>query len=62
MLEALTVEEKIVIQLTAELWNAIASLGNHHLSDMKEHERDIHDIQSRVMARLARRVHPEIFR
>ena len=58
----LTDAEMAVLLLTAQLWNALCALGDHHPSDMEEHQRDIHDVQSRVMARLARRRHPEFFR
>ena len=58
---AMTDGELLVLRLTAELYNAIHALGDHHPSDMDELARDIHSIQARVMARLARRVHPEVF-
>jgi hypothetical protein len=58
---SLSDEEKHVIALSAELWNAIFALETYHPSDIHEYARDIHDIQSRVMARLARRANPELF-
>lgn len=53
--------ELAALTLTADLWNSLSALGDHHPSDMAEHQRSIHDIQARVMARLARRVHPAFF-
>lgn len=58
----LTEQELRVIDMTADLWNAIALLGGHQPSDMGEFERDIHSIQHRVMARAAIRAHPVVFR
>lgn len=57
----LTDQEKEVLRLSAELYNAIALLPDKHPEDMKETEIDIHRIQNRVMARVASRAHPEIF-
>lgn len=51
-----------VLALTANLWNELHALGEHLPFDLAEHLRDIHDIQQRVMARLARRAHPSFFR
>lgn len=58
----LTEAELRVIDMTAELWNAFLDLGDNQFSDREEMARDIHDIQQRIMARLARRLHPEKFR
>ena len=57
-----TPSEMAVLELTASLWNALCELGDHHPSDMAEHERDVHSIQNRVMARVARRANPDFFR
>lgn len=58
----LTDDELRIIDMTADLWNAFLDLGDHHPSDRDEMARDIHDIQQRIMARLARRLHPKKFR
>lgn len=58
----MTDEEKAVIEMTAALFNAIHALGDHHPCDMGEYTRDVHNIQNRVMARVAARAHPEVFR
>lgn len=57
----LTLQERQVLDLTAELWNAFAALPDKHPSDAAEMQRDIHDIQNRIMARAARRNEPEFF-
>lgn len=57
----LTDEELRVLELSAQLYNAIFALGDHHPSDMDELAIDIHRIQNRVMARLAVRAHPNFF-
>ena len=58
----LTQAERGIINLTAELWNATSALPDQHPCDLNELQRDIHNIQNRIMARLARRAHPEVFR
>jgi hypothetical protein len=50
-----------VLDLTAQLWNAFLDLPDRHPSDAEEMAHDIHNIQHRVMARLAVRTHPELF-
>lgn len=57
----MTPEEKKIIDLTAELWNLLIDLPDPHQWDNQEHMHDIHSIQNRVMARVARRDHPEVF-
>lgn len=57
----MTEEEKRVLALTAELWNALIALPAPHGHDNAEHMRDIHDIQNRLMARVARRTNRELF-
>jgi len=47
--------------MTADLWNAIADLGGLHRCDLEETARDIHNIQNRIMARVAKRAHPDVF-
>lgn len=56
----MTEEEKRILALTAELWNALISLPAPHGFDGAEHMRDIHDIQNRLLARVARRTNPEL--
>lgn len=58
---SLTEQEKIVLATTASLWNQLNALPPPHRHDREEHMRDIHNIQNRIMARLAVRSHPEIF-
>lgn len=58
----LTPAERTAINLTAQLWNTASQLPDQHPSDVAELQADIHAIQNRIMARLARRRHPEIFR
>jgi hypothetical protein len=61
---ALTEAELKVIELTADLWNAYVALAvsDRLPSEREEMARDIHSIQQRIMARSARRAHPDIFR
>ena len=58
----MTDDEKRVLELTALLWNAFIALPDRHPADAEEMQRDIHNIQHRVMARVAVRAHPEFFR
>ncbi|GEM_PF-5709516 len=51
----LTTAETDVLDMSSELWNAIVHLSDHHPADLAETARDIHNIQNRVMARVARR-------
>lgn len=57
----LTNEEKRIIEMTAELWNALLALPEYHPNDMPENARDIHCIQNRVLSRAARRDHGMLF-
>lgn len=43
--------ENKVLDLTAQLWNAILELEELHPHDNSEHMRDIHNIQNRILAR-----------
>lgn len=52
----MTKEEQDILNMTADLWNAILDLPVLHPLDMKETQRDIHNIQHRIMARKAYRV------
>lgn len=58
----LTKEELAILDMTADLWNAFLALANHHPADAGETALDIHRIQNRIMARGARRDHPDVFR
>ncbi|MNG19166.1 hypothetical protein D3C84_1032980 [compost metagenome] len=59
---SLTQQEKRILALTAELWNALIRLPDRGHSDNSEDERDIHDIQNRLLARVARRTDSELLR
>lgn len=61
-LNGITDKERTALSLAAALWNVLIEMGEHSESDMQEHQRDIHDIQHRVMARVARRLNPDFFR
>lgn len=56
-----TDEEKRVLELTAQLWNAWIMLPGSHPFDAAETEHDIHNIQNRIMARVAVRTNPLLF-
>lgn len=56
----LTPAERNVISIAAQLWSAASQLPDQHPREIAELHRDIRDIQNRVMARLARRRHPEM--
>lgn len=58
----MTDEEKRIFTLSAELWNALIALPKMHPCDNAEHMRDIHNIQNRLLARVAQRANPEEFR
>lgn len=47
----LTEQERAVMALTAQLYEALRNLPAQHSHDMSEYVRDIHDIQNRIMAR-----------
>ena len=47
----LTEQERIAIELTAKLYEALRNLPAQHSHDMGEYVRDIHDIQNRIMSR-----------
>jgi hypothetical protein len=52
----LTDKEMELISLTAKLWNKFLKLPSIHPSDNREMERDIHNIQNRILSRLTVRV------
>ena len=58
----MTEAEKRLLQMTADLWNAFLDLPDRHPSDAEETQRDIHNIQNRIMARCAVRSCPDLFR
>jgi hypothetical protein len=57
----LTMSERNLIQSLGNCYNSFCSLDNHHPNDTEEFARHIHVLQRQVMARLARREHPETF-
>ncbi len=57
----LTDQEKQLISMTAEIWNKFCELPVIHPNDAAEMGRDLHDIQHRIMARAAARLHPDLF-
>lgn len=57
----LTEQEKEILSKTADIWNSFLELPDFHPSDRQEMARDIHNIQNRIMARLAQRVHRDFF-
>lgn len=60
----MTASEMDLINRTADLYKALEELEwktPGHPEDLAEHARDIHNIQNRIMARVARRLHPETF-
>jgi hypothetical protein len=57
-----TEAERALLDLTVQLWNAFLALPDRHPADAEEMQRDIHNIQHRVMARVAVRENPEYFR
>lgn len=58
----LTPEEMEIIDITADLWNKFYYLERRTDQDRADVSNAIHIIQRIVMARLARRVHPNKFR
>lgn len=61
MEEKLTSKEKEVIEKLANAYNIFVTLPDKHVSDDIEFSKYIHILQRHVMARLTRRIHPEIF-
>lgn len=50
-MNSLTDAEKRILNMSADLFNAIVALPVLHALDVAETVRDIHDIQNRIMAR-----------
>lgn len=51
----LNTEEDKALKITSELWNQLIKMEqiiSFHPDDMKEHSRDIHNIQNRIMSRM----------
>ncbi len=62
MKNELTEQEIEVINMSADLWNAICELPEQFSPDVDAYMLDINNIQSRLMARLTARIHPDLFR
>lgn len=58
----LSKEEQSLIDQLAAVYNEFIKLPGKHPSDDREFEHGVHVLQRHVMARLARRIHPELFR
>jgi len=58
----LTIKEKLIIKNLATCYNDFAQLDHSHPSDNAEFAEHIHILQRQIMARLARRAHPDIFK
>ena len=57
---ALTESEIAVLELLAEATNAFASLPEHHPTDLREWAHEVHQLQYRVLKRVAVRMHPDL--
>ena len=57
----MTDDEHNALVLLAEAWNMFLRLDNHHPSDIPEFQQSLHRLQEKIMARVARRQHPEFF-
>jgi len=57
----LTIKEKSLITTLGRCYTEFLQLDNLHPNDAKDFCDRIHTCQQQVMARLARRVHPETF-
>lgn len=53
--------ERALLAITARLWNLWCLLDARHPSDDEEMMRDVHSIQNRIMARVAKRADPDFF-
>lgn len=58
----MTPEEIALLELTAKVWNLFLELPDRHPCDDEETARDLHNIQNRICARVAKRANPEILR
>lgn len=59
---SLTNEEKEILKITADLWNKLNALPDKHPCDGEENCRDLHNLQNRLLARVAKRTDPDIVR
>lgn len=57
----MTKEEKEVIAISVELWNAFLRMEKYHPDDVKDVRFHIHAIQNIVMSRETVRNNPELF-
>ena len=57
----LTIQERTLIQALGNCYNTFVGFDNPHPNDADEFAQHIHVLQRQVMARLARREHPETF-
>ena len=57
----LTIQERTLIQALGNCYNTFVGFDNPHPNDAAEFAQHIHVLQRQVMARLARREHPETF-
>ncbi len=57
----LTINEREIIDHLAHAFNKFVELPSRHPSDAEDFARHIHILQRHVMARLPRRIHPEMF-
>lgn len=57
----MTEAERALLVKMAGAWNDFLALGDHHPSDIEEFRVSLHRLQEKVMARVARREHPEFF-
>lgn len=60
-MKGLTPDEVAIIDALGEVANQISKLPVQHPLDLPETVRDIHDLQNRIMARVAVRAHPRLF-
>lgn len=64
MSKTLTEKERKALDLTNQLWNALIEIEDEHKmhpDEIHEHRRDVHDIQTRIMARVVARLEPDNF-
>ncbi len=55
----MTDPERLVLDLIANVWNAIIALLITHPDDLLESRREIHSLQNRILARSALREYAE---
>lgn len=57
----LTIEEKSILDLTADIWNQYHKLAAVRPDESRELQLHIHNIQHMIAWRVARRLNPEIW-